>query len=683
MTDGGQRESPARRPAVLGREVVERVLLNLWTLPSRVDRAPITKALDEAMKSLDGLQASELEDAAHLDKVRDAVAKVEEARSRLEAAGAGPAGERLLKSVGDLGKALAASLDLTMERLIELQGLFLRRPPVQAAPTLELLPFRASEGLPVVHTLDRKPLPLGIRVDAAEDDDEPDELDDADADGDIDLNEIDRNEKDNAGIEAILNPRALGAPGETKPPEADAGLHPALKAELEGLRRVARDCMEELGSLGLLRAPEGPRVAWVPGPADFEQRLLNCLDALIALGHPFQSAGGEGRFDVLAALLEYAGDSFVPDPARGFARAFVLGCVAGEDTVRAAVIGLRQSHRMTYLAQRDALALAPSPGIGQAMRKLAQSGGSALVRVALDVLRLRWEGTFEVAAPFIAHPEASVRSAAARCLSVAQAREPAIRLLERRLDMEDDDRVLAVVAEGLLRLDAPSGLATARDRLVEELSSPGSLSPAARIDFARLVGIAGGASDAELLLRLLEQSPQEASAAGAHGHPALVPALINALQKSEGIAARASYLQAAARALHRITGLGLLDVEPKPAIEAGEPVAESSFWYSRWSAAQKRFEAIQKYRYGKPYSPLATVSEAEADEVTTDRRGDCELELAIVSGGTSRLQVRDWVARQKAELRVMRERFAAAERGGYEPGLFPAARLGRLAGVYS
>jgi hypothetical protein len=548
----------------------------------------------------------------------------------------------------------------------------------------------------VLHTFDREPLPLGIRVEAlsGEDDEE---------DGAADADDNDFNDDDNKRIEELTEPGALGAStsktekeeelqaaglveSEVAPavnpaldPSLNQALNQALKAELEGLRRIARDCMEELGSLGLLRAPEGPSVAWAPGPADFEQRLLSSLDALIALGHPYQSIHGDGRFDVLAALLDYAGDSFVPDPARAFARAFVLGCVAGEDTVRAAVIGLRQSHRMTYLAQRDALALAPNPAIGPAMRKLCGSGGSALVRVALDVLRLRWEGTFEAAAPFVAHPEASVRMAAARCLAVAQAREPATRLLERRLEMEDDDRVLAVVAESLLRLDALIGLTTAREKLTLELASPGALSPASRIDFARLLGVAGGASDVEILLRLLDQSPQEASAAGLHGHPALIPALLAALKESEGVAARAAYVVAAARALHRITGLGLLEtVEPKPAIEAAEPPAESSFWQARITAAQRRFEAIQRYRFGRPFTPMSTLSEAEAEEVLTDRRVDCELELAIVSGGASRFHARDWVVRQKAELKVLRERFAA--RGGYEPGVWPAARLGRLAG---
>jgi hypothetical protein len=673
--------------------VVERVLLNLWSLPSRVDRAPITRGLEEAMRALDALQASDLEDPAHLDRLRDGIARVEGARRRIEDASGGPVGERLSKSLGDLGKALADSLDITMERLIAIQGLLLRRPPVQAAQAVELPPFRASVGLPVLHTFDRKPLPLGIRVEAAEDADDDDE---DDADNEAGDNEDD--DEDNEGNESSLKPPEAspakpineeeGPRAEVAPalnPALDPTQNPvlarALKAELESLRRIARDCMEELGSLGLLRAPDGPSVAWAPGPTDFEQRLLCSLDALIALGHPYQSVAGDGRFDVLAALLDYAGDSFVPDPARAFSRAFVLGCVAGEDTVRAAVIGLRQSHRMTYLAQRDALALAPNPAIGAAMRKLCGSGSSALVRVALDVLRLRWEGTFEAAAPFVAHPEASVRAAAARCLSVAQAREPAIQLLERRLEMEDDDRILAVVAESLLRLDAASGLTVTREKLIEELASPGALSPAARIDFTRLLGIAGGATDAEILLRLLDQSPQEASAAGLHGHPALVPALIAALKQSEGVASRAAYVISAGRALHRITGLGLLDMDPKPAIEAAEPPAESSFWQGRWAEAEKRFEAIQKYRFGRPFTPSSTLSEAEAEEVMTDRRTDCELELAILSGGASRFHARDWVVRQKAELRVLRERFGAVLRGGYEPGVWPAARLGKLAGT--
>jgi hypothetical protein len=442
--------------------------------------------------------------------------------------------------------------------------------------------------------------------------------------------------------------------------------------ELSSLRRMARDCMEEIGSLGILRAPEGPPVSWAQGPESFEQRLLCSLDALIALGHPFQSASGEGKLDVLGALLDYAGDGFVPDPARGFVRAFVLGCVAGEDTVRAAVVGLRQSHRMTYLAQRDALSLAPSPAIGPAMRKLCATGSSALSRVALDVLRLRWEATFEAAAPFVSHPDASVRAAAARCLAVVEAREPAIRLLETRVEAEEDDRVLAVVAESLLRLNSMAGLAVTRERLVEELGSPGSLGAGARLDFLRLLGIAGGAADAEILLRSLDKSPHEAAAAGWHGHPELVPPLIVALKQSEGVASRTAFAREAARALHRITGLGAPEGEAKGAIEAVEPAVDSRMWQARWEQNRERFEAIQKYRFGRGFSAIASVAEAEAEAVLTDRREGCELEIAILAGGVSKFCTRDWVARQKAELGVLRERFAGEHRGGE----WVASRLG-------
>ena len=70
--------------------------------------------------------------------------------------------------------------------------------------------------------------------------------------------------------------------------------------------------------------------------ASFERRLLENLDALVALGQPVAARS----VDVLAAAQRYAAEAVVADPMRAFARSFVLCCVEGEDTVRAAALAL-------------------------------------------------------------------------------------------------------------------------------------------------------------------------------------------------------------------------------------------------------------------------------------------------------------------------------------------------------
>src|SRR5262249_42308875 len=148
-----------------------------------------------------------------------------------------------------------------------------------------------------------------------------------------------------------------------------------------------------------------PHNPWSVGPEAFEERLLKDLDAFMAVGEPFVSHSGASlRIDVLAALLEGGGDAMGPGPARGFGRAFVLGCVAGDDTAAAAVLALRQSHPITYEAQRDALSLAPHPGLGPLLERMIAEESPPLVRIGLAVLERRREAAFEVVAPLLSHP---------------------------------------------------------------------------------------------------------------------------------------------------------------------------------------------------------------------------------------------------------------------------------------
>ncbi len=679
-------EPPARRKAQVGRDMVERVLMNLWTLPPRVAREPLNQALTDALKQLERLSESDLSHTGHVDDLDAALSGVEHAAQLIQKTGAEPFSSRLLRPLEEIVQALKQARVETLEQLVSVQSLLLKQFAPKVPPPLRLSPFRASLGLPVLHTLEREPLDLGIRVDAPEDADDDDDDDDENDDDD------DENEE---AMEQRIGALGKGQDQEPLPAEIDApsalekeifGTQPQgpktpnLHEELAQLKRIARDCMEEVGSMGLLRSVSGNPVPWAQGPEQFEQRLLCDVDALVAMSYPFVSISGTGRFNMLAALLDYAGDGFVPEPSRAFAGAFVLGCIAGEDTANVAAMRLRQSHPMTYQAQRDALALAPNPNIGPAIRKICGEGNAALIRIALDILRMRQESSLEIAAPLVAHPDPGVRAAALRSLPLVEPKEGALLLLEQRLPIEEDERVLTIVLESMLRLGSAKALARIRLGLAQEAASPGSLTIPAKLEMMRLCAIAGDETDTEILGRLLDKNPHEANAIGWHGHPAHLPLLVQALEQSEGIGSRMAFAREASRALHRITGLGKPEGPLLGSLEALEPPVDSKLWKSRLEKAREPFETPQRYRFGKPFSAWVALIEAQAKDVLRDRRLNCELELWLLSGGASRFFAHDWVARQDIALSALRDDFAAGKGLAIEAGQWIAPRLGKPLG---
>jgi 3-oxoacyl-[acyl-carrier-protein] synthase-1 len=90
-------------------------------------------------------------------------------------------------------------------------------------------------------------------------------------------------------------------------PDADESRH---------MWRAARSCLEDIGSMGMLLAPEPAE----GDPQVFGQRLLDAFDALAALG--CGAAGAVFEPDVAALVERYATETPDPDRARRFAVAF-------------------------------------------------------------------------------------------------------------------------------------------------------------------------------------------------------------------------------------------------------------------------------------------------------------------------------------------------------------------------
>jgi hypothetical protein len=246
----------------------------------------------------------------------------------------------------------------------------------------------------------------------------------------------------------------------------------------------------------------------------------------------------------------------------------------------------------------------------------------------------------------------------------------------RRVLLEDPEEPLAVAAaESLVALGDPAGVAFVRGELEAESASP-SLSDEVRVAYLRLLALGGEASDLELFFRSLEPSPRDATAVGWFGHPDLCDWLLGSLEaaaearrtggrggRAPASIAASSFEVAAAAALARIAG----SPETMPQV-----FAEAAAWRSWWSRARARLAPGQRVRFGRPYTPDATVEELGGD-ATRAARADAALELAIVTAGGVALETGDWVRRQ-------REGIAAAKRavaGPWPPGAFPGRRGGR------
>ena len=606
------------------RDMIEQVLLELPGLPPRVDRAPLVSLLTRALAVLARLAEGSLADPEHLDQVAAVTSAILGCVTVLHLAVTPDEARPLEQRLRAVERALEIYRGDALDELVA-------SVPAPGPPRAEFK-LRASVGVPALHRLDRRPLAPRPHVDA------PDRSAVATDD-------------DRAPARRIPDPE------------------PAAVLLIEQLRRLAHDCFSELGALGNLRAPSAD-VPWSPALGRFEQRLLADLDAVVALGGPVIFDGSPTlRLDVLAELLAYADDALAPDPGRAFARAFVLGCVEGEDCVRAAVVALRQSDPWTHEAQQSALALASNPAITPAMETLALGDDAALSALALAVLRARREASIAVTAPLLAHPDPAVRRSAALTLGASKQRAPALALLHATLDADADDTVASAAAESLARLGSKLGLAHARRRLADR-----ALDPTARADLLRIIATTGGPADGAVLAQHFEEAPTSAAiieALAFHGHPGSVEPLLHALEITASQPGAIELRAALALALHQLTGARV------------EPTTEGAATFCAWwlearaelgTDDERRLDGSRsprRCRLGRPFT-LAQTLDALTTAGPASARELLALELAASSSGAVRIDLHDWTTRQLAEIAAAHATLAGALR----PGAWPESRLG-------
>jgi HEAT repeat protein len=608
---------PARDAAPLWREVLERIGDDFGAALGAARARPALAPLEAALQIMQRIEEATIDDPRYIDLLDEAAAKLSATR---EAAEPGERTAPLTKRLTQLEDAIRACREQSLELIVSLQAQ-MRGAPARA--DRKDGGFRASVGLPVLHEV-----PHAFAETWVED------AEDAEIEA-----AWEEAQREAAAAEAAppsdgFEPMAESA-GNMSEPSGDLEAElaaieplPMEKGAHAHLQRIARDCLEDIGAMGLLRRARG-EARWHEGIALFEQRLLENLDALVALGWQGPEPRPDERLDVVAEAQRWAADSAVPDPVRAFARAFVLGCVAGADGVRAAVTALRRSHPLTWDSQMDALALSPSPEVGPAMQRICQDGDPRLSRVALEVLRWRGEADVGTVALLLDHGEPAVRAGAARALGRAPERPAAAQLLAELFDEETDPVVSVAIAQSLCELDPTVGLRALR-RVVD--AARGGAFEGRVPALVRLLAIAGGAADGDRIAAFFGPHRDVAAAVGWLGSAALGDRWFGWLAEH---GADLELRRASADACLRIAGEGSSEAEPTVV-----HVCEL------WARRRADFAADKRWRFGKPYAPEASLDELEQPGATGADREAAALELAVLSDGRIRVEPHDWAARQ-------------------------------------
>ncbi len=659
MTTNDAAVAPAVRAARVARDVVDDVLLQLGRLGGRFDRRALLEGLESARAALDVLERSALDDADHLDCHEVARQRLAACIETVDAADVGD-GERLSRRLLSVERSIERARSAAIDALVAGQSSRLhadRRGIVSADADAEN-PFGASVGVPRLFTLPRAP--AATHIDKAipedfvprtfEDDERAPDPDDEELLASL-LAAADEGQRDALADEPEL---------EVDPdkrlelildgPSGDPARAGGLDGELAQLRRMARDCLEDIGAVANLRRLEPTeRFDWA-AMERFERRMGASLDALVSLGTPFFSASAKGArhlgLDVVEQALTYGRDAVTADPGRCYARTFVLGSLAGEDTPRAAILALKQSPRYTHRAQTQALSLSANPAVDGALLQLCHDSDSDMVRVALDALYARKTGDFATFVTLVEHVDDTIRARALRGLGLVAERDVALELLAGRLIEETSDLVKAAAAEAMTLLGHARGVAYASERLGDEAEEPGGLPSEVRLRLMMLLGTAGREEDFRVLGHVFRGNPGEALALGLHGHFALAELLFDCLTSEEPrLLLGPSQRTEVAEALIRITGAPLLVNET----DRYSARADAAAWFAWWREFADELDVERRYRWGKLWSPLAAVQELEADDVPHHVRQACALELAV-SLGERPMMLHTFALSQRAEL---------------------------------
>jgi hypothetical protein len=650
-------EDVGQRAARQARGLLEEALLGLVTIAAPIEREGLRDRLLRAIHCTYLAEEAKVVAAAQLDGLREAATMAAEVRTLLARAGDPselPSLAAALASLAEAEARLAEGADAVAQIQMVRRAELLLGPVTSAVPPPR--PFRVSRGLPSLHAIAR--LPLLPWVDVGEDPAPSPKPTKLTLEAPRSLAELGALAEQAAS--GALAERLAAAADEAEKGEPDERAAEALPPlaflpaveEVELLRRLGRDCLEDIACHRSLRKPNAIESWLDQGP--FEQRLLRNVDAFAALGAA-----------ALPQVSLYHAEAKTPDPERAFAVALTLGCIDGADAIGAAVLSLKQSAPETFPGWVEGFWLAPSPAIDRAMADLCESRRPELVALALDVLHLRAQTPASVVRALLPRTEPPIAARVARALATALPDAEAARALTAALAAPDDELFFAAL-ESAFRRGHELALPTLR-----EAALPGSPRAARALP---LLCLAGRASDAAAISAALVTAPTPAlaRAAGRFGHVDLLPRLLDLLHGDDPELAAAS-----AEALERITGAGLRetveepwDIELPPEAEGagGLPiplrkvervVRDPAAWAAWLAEHEEALDPRQKTRAGRPFTPAQIVDELEARATPPERRDEALRELLLLTGAETPFSPADWVERQQHHLAELRVQVAA------------------------
>ena len=581
----GMAGATSTRPLLEGvRSALEESLL---AIADRSDTAAIAETLREGIALLSRLVEDEPRDGDALEALARTAAALEAARERLS-------GDEVV------AKRLEAAARWLSDASERLRGRLPARVPGASADATQDPPFVASVGVPRAHLVFVPPPRVLSREEAMT----------ADA------------ARGRAALEAS---------------RSSAG-------DLAQIRAIARECFEDIASLGSLRRLYDHE-PWIDAKA-FEQRLLDNLDALVSLERPLDPAAPS--LGLVESLFTYAIEWVVPDFGRTFALAFTLCCLDAETAMRWVVLALRRSHPRTYPAFVDAFALGSNEAIDRTLVELCREDDPALVEVALEAMARRGRVDMASAVLLLMRPSPSF-SLLDKAIDLA-ARLPAqaaAPLLARLVDGADE-AAAASAAAALTTLGDARGPKHLRAVLQRPRTDDPRALRARRIALEALC-LLGSPFDRNLVGTEASLDREGLPWLGWHGHPDHVPVLIEGIRRA---AADGAFDEAdrIGRALERIGG----GSAPRPgALAGGDFEVRLAAWLRAFE--ERRPLDNPRMRFGQIWTPGAILTELSARTTRQGERPILARELALVTRRAAHLDVSGWVVVQEATLSAARD----------------------------
>lgn len=457
----------------------------------------------------------------------------------------------------------------------------------------------------------------------------------------------------------IPAPRVLARDARQAAPRAalEASSAPAASAgEIAQIHALARDCFEDIASLGSLRRLYDGE-PWIDaGP--FEQRLLDNLDALVALERPLDPRAPS--LGLVEALYSYATEWTVPDFGRTFALAFTLCCLAPEAAMRWVVLALRRSHPRTYPAFVDAFALGSNEAIDRTLTELCSDDDPAIAGAALDAMARRGRPDMQSMVLLLARPSPALTGKAID-LAARLPAQVAAPLLARFV-AGADPIAAASAAAALVTLGDPRGVKHLRDLLArprapaqddrdgEAGAARARADGAARRIALEALCLLGDPEDREIVAAEALAGRDALPWLGWHGAPEHAPILAAGLRAAFVASATHDEIDRLARALERIGG----ERAPRLGeVSLGDLDARLTQWAA--SLAERCPAGAARLRFGRAWTPAAVLDELSARTTKQGERPTLARELALVTRRAAHVDVAGWIAAQQRDLAAARD----------------------------